>query len=195
MSTPPVDVPVHATLDALHTLLDDVAGLVDALTPESWHAASPCPDLDAARLVAHLVGGLTAFTGVAQRDDAPNFGEPAIDVAGASRAYRDAGTAVVAAWSAPSRLATVFAMPWGDTTGAQLVGFLALEQAVHGWDLARALGRPAAFDETAVAVADAVARAMVSPEMRVPGMFGPEVEAPPDADRLDRLAAFLGRRP
>lgn len=86
-------------------------------------------------------------------------------------------------------------MPWGESPGSRLVGFLVLEQAVHGWDLARALDRPADFDAQAVAVADAVARAMVPPQMRVPGMFGPQVQAPPGVSRLDRLAAFLGRQP
>lgn len=36
---------------------------------------------------------------------------------------------------------------------------------------------------------------MMTAEMRTPGMFGPEVPAPADAAPLDRLAAFLGRRP
>ena len=30
--------------------------------------------------------------------------------------------------------------------------------------------------------------------MRVPGVFGPKVEAPPGADEQTRLLAFMGRR-
>lgn len=197
MSTPALDVPVAApaVLDALRTLVGEVGSLVGSVGRDHWHAASPCPDLPAGDLVGHLVGGLAAFTRVAEGDDAPDFDAPALDPVDASRAYRDAGTAAVTAWAAPGRLDAVYAMPWGEMLGAQLVGFLVLEQAVHGWDLARALGRAADLDDTAVAVAEAVAHAMVTPALRVPGMFGPEVGAPPDAGRLDRLAAFLGRRP
>lgn len=57
-------------------------------------------------------------------------------------------------WARPGRLEADYAMPWGTTTGTMLVGFLVLEQAGHGWDIARGAGRPAAFDRGAVALAD-----------------------------------------
>jgi uncharacterized protein (TIGR03086 family) len=66
---------------------------------------------------------------------------------------------------------------------------------VHGWDLCQALGRSAEFDGEAVAIADGVARAMESDAMRSPGMFGPEVIPQATAPPLDKLVAFLGRRP
>ena len=77
--------------------------------------------------------------------------------------------------------------------GAHLVGVL--EQVVHGWDLCQALGRSAEFDGEAVAIADGVARAMESDAMRSPGMFGPEVIPQGTATPLEKLVAFLGRRP
>lgn len=196
MNTPPLDRPTDAatTLTALRSLVDDVAALVEAVDEDTWTAASPCPELPVDQLVEHLTGGLRGFTRVARREG-KEFDHPTFGIADAARVYRGAGDASLRVWSMPGRIDQVFAMPWGDSPGRQLVGFLVLEQAVHGWDLARALGRPAEFDEQAVAVADAVAHAMVTDEMRVPGMFGPEVPAPPGASRLDRLAAFLGRRP
>lgn len=183
------------TLDALRRLVDDVAALVDTVDDDTWQAASPCPDLPVRDLVGHLVGGLAGFTRVARHEGGPAFDGPAVDRPAAAGTYREAARAAVSAWSVPGRLDEVFAMPWGDTTGGQLVGFLVVEQAGHGWDLARALGRPVTLDERAVAVADGVAHAMITPQMRMPGMFGPEVATTAGAPTPDRLAAFLGRHP
>jgi len=184
-----------ATLTALQRLADEVGALVDAVDLAHWNASSPCPDLPAHALVEHLIGELEGFSRVARGSGPLDFASNALQPAEAARAYRAAGTDAVTDWSVPGRLATEYAMPWGPSTGAMLVGFLVLEQAVHGWDLARALGLPADFDTEAVAVADRTARAMPTAPMRVPGMFGPEVDAPDDAPPLDRLAAFLGRQP
>lgn len=209
MSTPSADRSATATaaatttdpagpgtaLHALRVLGDQVASSVDHVRQDSWHAASPCPDLDVGALVAHLIGGLRAFTAVARGEDMPGFASPEVAAGDAARAFRGALDAAVDAWSVPGRLARSHDMPWGPTTGEQLVGFLVIEQAGHGWDLARALGIGWNPDAEAVTVADAVARAMMGPQMRAPGMFGPEVPAPPDAAPIDRLAAFLGRHP
>ena len=95
----------------------------------------------------------------------------------------------------PGRLDADYAMPWGLARGAHLVGFLVLEQVVHGWDLCTgARADPRAFDTEAVAIADGVARAMASDAMRAPGMFGPEITPQATATPLEKLVAFLGRR-
>lgn len=71
--------------------------------------------------------------------------------------------------------------------------FLSFDLVVHGWDLARATGQ----DET-IDPADAkrlLVKAQEWGEMaRAPGVFGPEIEPPPDADIQTRLLAFVGRR-
>ncbi len=205
MTTPPADtspaaVPVdpgtaQVSLTALRALGDQVAGLVDVIDETRWRAATPCPDLDVDHLVRHLVGGLQAFTGVARGGSMAGFGEPELDLGAAAVTYRKAIDDAVEAWSGAGRLDRSYDMPWGATPGLGLLGFLLVEQAGHGWDLARALGRRGIPDGEGVTVADAVARTMLGPEMRTPGMFGPEVPAPSDAEPIDRLAAFLGRRP
>lgn len=72
--------------------------------------------------------------------------------------------------------------------------FLVFDLVVHGWDLARATGQ----DET-IAPED-VARVHTAAEsfgegMRSSQAFGPEIEAPADADPQTKLIAFLGRQP
>ena len=184
-----------ATLAALRALTEEVSGLLDTIGPDQWEAATPCPGLDVREAVEHLIAGLRAFTRVALGEGAPDFTSEPVAAADAVRAHRAAAAAAAQVWSVPGRLEAEFTMPWGPSTGAMLVGFLVLEQAGHGWDVARGVGRPVEFDRAAVTVADGAARAMMSPGMRTPGMFGPEVPAPAGATPLDRLAAFLGRQP
>ncbi len=99
------------------------------------------------------------------------------------------------AWSGDGALGAAYAMPWGETPGMALVGFMVIEQVTHGWDLARATGQPPKFgDELAQATLE-LARGYDDASIRVPGMFGPIVEIGAGAPAIDKLAAFLGRRP
>jgi uncharacterized protein (TIGR03086 family) len=69
---------------------------------------------------------------------------------------------------------------------------------VHGWDLATAIGVPAALPDDAATDALAFVQQMLRPEMRKDApdaAFGPEVVVPADAPITDRLVAFLGRHP
>ena len=178
----------------LDRFVAEIGAQLDGLDASAWAAPTPCPDFDVHRLVAHLVGGLQDITGAAEGRPAHGFAQPSIERAEAAPAYLAAGHAAVAAWSVPGRLDADYAMPWGLARGAHLVGFLVLEQVVHGWDLCTALGRPVRIDAEAVTIADGVARAMVSDAMRAPGMFGPEITPQATATPLEKLVAFLGRR-
>lgn len=178
----------------LDRLVAEVGTQLDGLDADAWAAPTPCPDFDVHRLAEHLVGGLQGIADAAEGSPTHGFVEPSIELADAARAYRDAGAAAVAAWSVPGRLDADYAMPWGLARGAHLVGFLVLEQVVHGWDLSSALGRPAGFDAEAVAIADGVARAMDTDAMRSPGMFGPPITPRATATPLEKLVAFLGRQ-
>ena len=110
-------------------------------------------------------------------------------------AFRAAADRVITGFDRPGMLEHTFAMPWGATTGAQLLGFGLIEVVVHGWDIARSLGRPPAFDDDLVEAVMADARQWVDDSTRIPQLFGPEVVPAVDAPVLDRLVAFLGRPP
>lgn len=179
-------------VNLLARLGEPVAALVDSVDDTTRGAPTPCADMDVQGLVEHLVGGLEQFAAVAE--GAEGIGHSPAPVR-EGRGFRDALAHAVDSWAVPGRLERSYAMPWGPSTGRMLVGFLVVEQAGHGWDLATALGRRLDVDEADVAAADAVVRGIVTPEVRVPGMFGPEVAPDPDAPALDRLAAFLGRCP
>jgi uncharacterized protein (TIGR03086 family) len=73
-------------------------------------------------------------------------------------------------------------------------GFLCFDQVIHGWDLARATGQDEqiAPDELKRIAADVEG---MGDMLRSPGVCGPAVEPPPDADEQTRLLCTLGRRP
>ena len=98
------------------------------------------------------------------------------------------GTCVSCSWDVPT----------GDLGFERVVTavdkFLCSDLVVHGWDLARAARLDDGMEDEDI---ERVRRYMESmgEGLRSPGAFGPEVEAPPDADNQGRLLAFLGRRP
>ena len=120
--------------------------------------------------------------------------EPDLSQEPAADAYRSAVDRLLAAFAEPGRIDSTYALPWGPTTGVQLLGFELIETVVHGWDIARGLGVELVVDDDVVRATLAGARLWVDDSVRVPGMFGSEVlvgDVPP----LDALVALLGRDP
>jgi uncharacterized protein (TIGR03086 family) len=166
------------------------------LEPAGHDRPSPCPEMTVAQVAAHLIGGIRGFAEVGEggelRFDAnldPDLGEEAV-----AAVYRSAVERLLAAFTEPGRIESTYSMPWGPTTGVQLLGFELIETVVHSWDIARGLGIELEVDDDVVRATLAGARLWVDDSVRVPGMFGPEVpvgNVPP----LDELVAFLGRDP
>lgn len=86
--------------------------------------------------------------------------------------------------------------------GSAVVAMALGEYLVHGWDLARATGRPWAPSADACDAAREFLEGMITPDYRAAAgedgpdtFFGPEVVVPADAPALDRLLGFAGRDP
>lgn len=174
---------------------DAVEPLVASVTAADHLRATACPDLDLKSLTAHLIGGLSGFADVAEGKPLSFGGDPDLSTNDAASAFRAEADRVIAGFSQPGMIDRTFAMPWGDTTGAQLLGFELIELLVHGWDIARSLDRQPRFDDDVVAAALAGARQWVDDSTRIPQLFGPEIVVAGDAPVLDQLVGFLGRRP
>ena len=82
-------------------------------------------------------------------------------------------------------------------TGRDAMTFHFVDYVVHSWDVARALDIRLDIDADLVDHALAVAeRVPTDPARRGPGFaFGPPVATSPDASKLDRALAALGRSP
>jgi uncharacterized protein (TIGR03086 family) len=184
-------------VDQLARALDDMGGLV-ATVPD-WAAATPCPDWDVRALVNHVVAGNHATAGILAGEPLPPPDE-ARRLQGADRlgdapaeAFRESADALVGAFRRPGVLEATFPMPIGTVPGTAVLHLRLTETLVHGWDLARALGRAAPFPDEAAEQALRFSRSALAdlPPGRTP--FGPPRPVPDDAPPLDRLAALLGR--
>jgi uncharacterized protein (TIGR03086 family) len=157
---------------------------------------SPCPEMTVAQVATHLIGGVRGFADVGEggelRFDA-NL-DPDLDREAAAAVFHSAVARLLAAFTQPGRIDSTYSMPWGPTTGVQLLGFELIKTVVHGWDIARGLGIELEVDDDVVRATLAGARLWIDDSVRVPGMFGPEVSVS-DVPPLDELVAFLGRDP
>lgn len=175
--------------------VEQVGPIVTAVGPDNLTRRTPCPDFDVRGVVSHLIGGLRAFANVGEGNPMRFDVEPDLDNEDAGAEYQAAAQHLLRAFGQPGALDQTFPMPWGDATGYQLAGFELIELLTHGWDTARGIGVPAAYDDDLVAAALTGARQWVDDSVRTPQMFGPEVSVPADAPLVDQLAGFLGRRP
>jgi uncharacterized protein (TIGR03086 family) len=87
----------------------------------------------------------------------------------------------------------VVGTPFGEMPGETFARLLVFDLLMHSWDLANATGQQLDVPSDLVAAVDGFARVALTPDLRGPGTFGPEVEPPEGASQLDRLAAFSGR--
>jgi len=172
-------------VDLLESVLDETEATIASVTPGQEHLPTPCPELNVARIVDHLVGWANSFatrlTGGSVTGDPNDYrvgGEPATE-------FQHAAQTIVAAYR-----------EGGEQSQKLPVGFIIMEFLVHGWDLATATGRFVKFEPAAADLALGTGRQMLQPEYRGPGKsFGYEVEVPDAAGPVDRLVAFLGRDP
>lgn len=179
---------------AFAEVLDTVAHLVEAVEEEQWSAPTPCADWNVRQLVDHLVAGQHTFAAAmgAESPVSALAAEPAPEALRA--AFRTSAAALVAAFAVPGALERTVRVPAGEVPGVVALRLQVLEHLVHGWDLARALGQKALFDETAVEREIEFARGLVAQVGSGPGApFAPSRTVPVGAPALDRLAALLGR--
>jgi uncharacterized protein (TIGR03086 family) len=186
--------------EAFDRAVASTAGIVKAVRPDQADAPTPCTEWDVRDLLSHIIGTLWLSEALLS-DRTPRHpmapgGLPGTDLAGQdpAAAYAEASAAALTAASAGDTLTRVHTTPLGDMPGPALAGFTTLDIVVHGWDLARATGQPAALDDTLAAHVLAFAEQAITPGFRAP-RIGPAVPVAADAPLTDRLVAFLGRQP
>jgi uncharacterized protein (TIGR03086 family) len=176
-----------------------VTAVVTAIDDEQLGLPTPCPGLSVADLLDHLAGLSLAFTQAATKQTPPGGNEAAFDGARLDPAWRTAIPAALdrlgAAWADPAAYAGM-TMAGPVEMPAEVAVLVALDEVVvHGWDLARATGRPYAPDDAVVLPCLSFAEGFAVPEGAGDGPFGPPVAVPADAPVLDRLAGATGRDP
>jgi uncharacterized protein (TIGR03086 family) len=169
-----------------------VLDLIRAVPDGGWDAPSPCEGWRARDVVQHVVDTQGMFLRLVGREqiDLPPCTEDPLGAATAAFGQIQADLDDPDAASA-----TFEGQAFGTQTFAAAVDrFLSFDLVVHGWDLARATGQDEAIPGEELDLMERAAEEFGdSGAMRGPGGFGPEVEAPPGADRQQRILAYLGR--
>lgn len=187
-------------VDQLARALDVTEQVVATVRDEQWIQPTPCTDWTVRDLVDHLVGGNRLFAGILRGEPSPSpadlRGGQGVDYLGDDpvAAYRDAADALLAAFRAPGVLERTFAVPIGPVPGVVALHLRLVEALVHGWDLARATGRPVRFPDDLAEQELAFTRGRLTdlPPGRSP--FAPPQPVAADAPAIDRLVALLGRQ-
>ncbi|HEY2723995.1 MAG TPA: TIGR03086 family metal-binding protein [Pseudonocardiaceae bacterium] len=184
------------TLSQYETALAEFDRRVRAVRPDQWHNPTPCTEWDVRTLVDHLVteqlwaplllDGAT-IDDVGDRFDADQLGDDPVAV------WQDASAAAREAFGAPGALHRMVDLSYGRRPADGYCQEMAMDLAVHAWDLARGIGADERLDEQLVR--DLLA--FVEPhaaQLADTGLFDPPVDPGGRADAQTRLLALLGRR-
>ena len=193
----------HATQTALLDLgapAAGVAALAARLPDDQLDLPTPCPGIDVAGLLAHLIGLSVAFRDAAAKVDGPTTRTPPTSAPPVlPDDWRDQLPhrleELAAAWRDPAAWQGM-TVAGGIEMPGEVMGVVANDELVlHGWDLAVSTGQP--YDVAAANLAAAwqmVSSTPDDPAARA-GLFGPVVPVPDDAPLLDRVLGGAGRNP
>ena len=184
----------------LERALGYALGQLHAVTSADLARPTPCPEWDLRGLLMHMDDSLIALQealdlawvdteGSGAAEPAYGPADSAISLVGrlrghASRllgALAEAGEGLVWVGGLP--------VPKSIVTSAG-----AVDVAVHGWDVARACGRPQPIPERLAAEMLEISPLLITCADR-PALFAAPVPVPPLASASDRLVAYLGRDP
>ncbi|MCG3754670.1 TIGR03086 family protein [Amycolatopsis sp. Poz14] len=184
-------------LSAHGSALDVFDAAVRAAGPGDWARGTPCTDWSVRDLVnhlaveqlwvPHLLAGAT-LDEVGTRYDGDVLGDDPLSV------WERASAAAREAWLSPGALRRTVHVSFGLVPAEEYGWQMTLDLAVHGWDLATALGRPNPVPDVLAGRLLDVLRPMID-DWQGLGLFDPPVAAGRNAAAPDRLVALLGRRP
>lgn len=169
-----------------HALTDTLA----SIPADGWDAASPCEGWSARDVLRHLieVQSMPLTPAGLALPAAPSVDADPVDAWSATR------DAVLEILYDPQRARLEYDSALGRTTVAASVdAFICFDLAIHRWDIARATGGDDTIPDEDLAAAAALAERM-GERIHGPGICGPAIEVPADADEQTRVLAMLGRR-
>jgi uncharacterized protein (TIGR03086 family) len=180
-----------AIANRYRTLSAHFTELVDSVPDDRWDSPSPCEDWKAKDILTHVA---TTENDHLQRMQF-QLPEP-IDGLDPRKAWEIVRDRVQRALDTPEEADHEYDGFFGRTTfAASIDQFYSSDLVVHGWDLARAAGLTE-YEKMPPGEAEKVTDllAPLSETMRQPGVFGPEVQVPDDADAQTKLLGLVGRR-
>jgi uncharacterized protein (TIGR03086 family) len=166
-------------------------GAVRTVTDESLSWPTPCSQWDVLALVRHLNDSLAVlFDGI----DAGSVDARGCPDGGVDRdpvgVFRERASRLMGGWARAGE--GVIRVSECPMTASMMAAAGSVEIAVHGWDVAQAVGEPRPIPyELAVSLLEVVP--LVVSEQDRPGLFGPRVLVSGGSGASDRLLGYLGR--
>jgi uncharacterized protein (TIGR03086 family) len=185
--------------DLLAAAYAEVERRLVLISPEQWNLPTPCDEWDVRGLVNHIVTSNTTGTmllhGASREETAAIIGDYLLGD-DPIEAFTRTAAEQAAAFRAPGVLEQVVHHPALDMSGMQLLDFRIGDNAIHEWDLARAIHADEALDLDLVTFVWNSLEPISDP-LVASGAFGAGVSAEVDADAplQTRLLDLCGRRP
>ncbi|MFF3874948.1 TIGR03086 family metal-binding protein [Streptomyces sp. NPDC001978] len=181
----------HDTLEpAIRECADAVAALATGIRDEQLQDPTPCEKFTVADLVEHFGGTLLSSARAARKEAQP--GESATALGMTPQALADAANRASAAWSDPAAYDGATEFGPGELPAVVAASITLQELALHGWDLARATGRPFALSEETERIALGAVEQLAE-AARGNGAYGPPVPVSADAPAFQRALGVSGR--
>jgi uncharacterized protein (TIGR03086 family) len=191
---------VTASRDLLELLVvanDQFARRLRLVGPDDWRRPTPCSEWDVRALVNHVVGANVRYQLLLHGAPTEQVeATRAVDHLGDDALASFVATAdgVVACFSENGALERTAHHVTGDRTGHELLSMRILDAAIHGWDLARAIGAHETLDDHVVAfLLVYTADLDLGPQQRAFALARGGV--PRNASPQDQLLHRLGRHP
>jgi uncharacterized protein (TIGR03086 family) len=172
-----------------------MVALVEVIGVDALERPTPCREYSLGDLLEHVDGFAVVFRAAAVKepiDRAPSGNAADLPADWPTRIPDDL-RALASAWKDPEAWTGTTAAAGVDLPG-EVAGVIALDEVVlHGWDVAKAVGKPAGYDGPGLPeIFDQVTQFRSA---GVEGLFGPEVPVPHDAPLFDRVLGVTGRDP
>jgi len=183
--------------DLLTAAIATATSTLARVEPAALGRPTPCSEWTLRDLLQHMAGRAVLSERAARGIAVTTFPETSADLLGGRPAetLTDLLAESAAAWQRadadPSAPCTT---PIGVMPGSGLVTFQAQDVFVHTWDLGQAIGHHPGFDPQLTATMLALHKQTITEDFRGT-LFAPAIPVANDATDLDKLVAFLGRRP
>jgi uncharacterized protein (TIGR03086 family) len=184
-------------LDAHQRAMAQFDHAVHQVRDDQWDRPTPCTEWPVRVLVNHLVCEQLWVPHLIRGETIADVGNRYEgDVLGADpvKAWERAAADSRDALTAPGALTRSVHLSYGDDSAVSYAWQLTCDLAVHGWDLATAVGTDPAIDDELATTVYTWVEPLVD-QWRDFGIFAPPVPVPHGAGPTDRLVALLGRRP
>jgi uncharacterized protein (TIGR03086 family) len=177
-----------------------MSNLLAAVPDGLLTAPTPCEKYTLGDLIDHVGGLSIGLAAAARKDLGPlTSGGPAGDTARLGADWRtripEDLAALAEAWRDPDAWQGM-TQAGGVELPGDVIGCVTLDElVVHGWDVARSIGRPYDCEDWEVDACLSFVSAAATTGAGAKGPFGPIVEVPADASPHDRLVGLTGRDP